>query len=135
MWVLLIPVVGFATIVGVLGLAISGVAHVVMGIHGLLRKQRWLAWLAEGGIELVLVILLTRAPFVAVDQAERSNDWVDVDSDGMLDGFANGSYDWLDINGGDFAFGWARLIALIVTPAALGLYALSKLPDPSDDRP
>lgn len=37
--------------------------------------------------------------------AEAQNGWVDVDGDGMLDGFVNGSYDWVDLNGGDWLRG------------------------------
>lgn len=48
----------------------------------------------------------------------------------MADPMVNGCYDRLDVNGGDFARMWAGLAAVIVAPAALALYALSRLPDP-----
>ncbi len=90
--------------------------------------------LAQGGIELVLAVLLAGAPLVAANHAERSNDWVDVDGDGMADPMVNGSYDWLDVNGGDFARAWGALGGVMVAPAAIALSALSKRPDPSDVR-
>lgn len=90
--------------------------------------------LAQGGIELALAVLLAGAPFVAADHAERSNDWIDVNGDGMADPMVNGSYDWVDVNGGDFARAWGALGGVMVAPAAVALYALSRRPDPSDVR-
>ena len=90
--------------------------------------------LAQGGIELVLAVLLAGAPFVAADHAERSNDWVDVDGDGMADPMVNGSYDWVDVNGGDFALCMGPLGGVLVAPAAIVLYGLSKRPNRSDVR-
>jgi hypothetical protein len=132
--VMLIPVLALATIVGVVGLVISGFAHVVMGVIAGCRKQRSLPWLVMGALQLLLVVLLTAAPFVAADRAERSNDWVDDDGDGMLDPMANGSYDWVDVNGGDFAVAWGALSGGMVAPVALALYVLSKSPGVASDQ-
>ena len=124
MGVLLIPVLGLATALGVLGLAVSGVANVVIGIHRRLNSRPCLRSLAKGGVELLLAGLLVWVPFVAVHRAESRNDWVDEDHDGMFDGMANGEYDWLDVVGGDFGRTWAALAVVIVTPAGLALHAL-----------
>ena len=132
--VLLVPMLALATFLGVVGLVISGAADVVVGVHRRVRKRGWSPLLAQGGIELVLAVLLAGAPFVAADHAERSNDWVDVDGDGMADPMVNGSYDWVDVNGGDFARAWGALGGVLVAPAAVALYGLSKRPDRSDVR-
>jgi hypothetical protein len=136
LWFLLVLLLGFATFFGVLGLAIDGAFCVVIGAHSWLRKrQPCLPCLAKGGIELLLASLLSWTPFAAADHAERSNDWIDVDSNGMADPMVNGSYDWVDVNGGDFGRTWAMLTAVMGTPAALALYALSKRSDPSHAQP
>jgi hypothetical protein len=43
-----------------------------------------------------LLVLVGR---VSALLAERRTGWSDEDADGMLDGFANGGYDWVDLNG------------------------------------
>jgi len=50
----------------------------------------------------------------------------------MADPMENGSYDWVDVNGDDFGRTWATIVGVMLAPAALALYGLSRLPEPSD---
>lgn len=61
---------------------------------------------------------LVTAPLVAASRAETRTGWVDTDGDGMLDGFVNGSYDWLDVNGSAFATSW--LVGIVISAVVLG---------------
>ncbi len=64
-------------------------------------------------MKLTAAALIGILPWIAVPIAESSTGWVDTDHDGMLDGFVNGSYDWVDINGG----AWSTAAILIVLSA------------------
>lgn len=74
-----------------------------------------------GAVKLVTAILLGTGPWVTGWFAERRNNWVDADDDGLLDPFVSGNYDWMDVNGGTFALSWAiftyGLLALMLTAA------------------
>jgi hypothetical protein len=71
--------------------------------------------------------VLVAACFVAQPLAEARNDWVDRDHDGMLDGFANGSYDWVDVNGGTWLRTWGALDATLLVVAGLTVAAVRGL--------
>jgi cytochrome bd-type quinol oxidase subunit 2 len=79
---------------------------------------------ARGGALLAAAALLAAVPWIAAPVAESSTGWVDTDNDGMLDGFANGSYDWVDINGGTWATAAAVLVVAIVVGLAMTLTRL-----------
>jgi hypothetical protein len=64
-------------------------------------------------------LCLVALPFLAQPLAESMNDWVDPDGDGMYADFVNGSYDWVDMNGGDFIRIWGGGAALIMTVVLL----------------
>ena len=119
---------GIVTIFGVLILVISGLAEAVEAVFRRLKRRERRSTVTQGLLKLVLAALLTYAPFVAADRAERSHHWVDVDGNGILDPMENGAYDWVDINGGTFALTWA-----VVSLSAVGAAALASrhLPQPS----
>lgn len=73
---------------------------------------------------MVAAALVGTIPWIAAPIAESSTGWVDTDHDGMLDGFVNGSYDWVDINGGAWATAAAVLIVLVVLTLAAVLVAM-----------
>lgn len=79
--------------------------------------------LVLAAISLVGALLLAGVPFAAVWAAEAQSGWSDTDGDGMLDGFANGAYDWTDINGG----GWLRAASVMITIVVGIAVALSRL--------
>jgi hypothetical protein len=60
------------------------------------------------------------AAWLAVTLAEHRNGWIDANHDGVLDGFANGPYDWLDVNGDT----WARVVGGSVVAVVAALVAL-----------
>jgi hypothetical protein len=78
------------------------VAFAVGGLVELIRASRFGRESgAPGFVGLVLLggsALLATVPWIAAGMAESSTGWVDRDHDGILDGFANGAYDWVDIN-------------------------------------
>jgi hypothetical protein len=79
---------------------------------------------ARGAVKLIAAALVGTIPWIAVPIAESSTGWVDTDNDGMLDGFVNGSYDWVDINGGAWATAAAVLIVLVALILAAVLVAM-----------
>ena len=79
---------------------------------------------ARGAVKLIAAVLVGTIPWIAAPIAESSTGWVDTDHDGMLDGFVNGSYDWVDINGGAWATAAAVLIVLVVVTLAAVLVAM-----------
>lgn len=83
---------------------------------------------ARGAAKLAAAVLLVVVPWLAAAAAEASTGWSDDDGDGMLDGFANGAYDWMDVNGGAWAVAAAVLVTMIVAGLAVAL-ALLQRPD------
>jgi hypothetical protein len=79
---------------------------------------------ARGVVKLIAAAIVGAIPWIAAPIAESSTGWVDADHDGMLDGFVNGSYDWVDINGGAWATTAAVLIVLVVLALAAVLVAM-----------
>ena len=79
---------------------------------------------ARGTVKLIAAALVATIPWIAAPIAESSTGWVDTDHDGMLDGFVNGSYDWVDINGGAWATATAVLIVLVALTLAAVLVAM-----------
>ncbi len=69
---------------------------------------------ARGAAKLTAAALIAAIPWIAAPLAESTTGWVDTDQDGMLGGFVNGSYDWVDINGGAWATAPAVLVVIIV---------------------
>ena len=117
---------GIVTIFGVLILVLSGLAEAVEAVFRRLKRRERRSTVLQGLLKLALAALVTYAPFVAADRAERSNHWVDVDRNGMLDPMENGSYDWVDVNGGTFVLTWAFLSLTAVGAAALASRRLSQ---------
>jgi len=85
--------------------------------------ERWRI-AARGAAKLIAAALVVAVPWVAAPIAESSTGWLDTNHDGMLDGFVNGSYDWVDINGGAWATAAAVLIVMVVLSLAAVLAAL-----------
>ena len=104
-----------------LWLAATGVAETAAAIVPRLARSGSRPSLPRAVVKLVAVPLLVAAPFVAVDRAEQSNDWVDVDGNGFLDPMANGSYDWFDVNGGDFLRYGGALSLVVMAATAVGV--------------
>lgn len=71
----------------------------------------------SGLSKLGVAASIVAVPFLATPTVESWNGWVDEDHDGMLDGFSNGSYDWVDVNGPALIGVWAAAAALIVLTA------------------
>ncbi|MEO1063686.1 MAG: hypothetical protein AAFZ07_19900 [Actinomycetota bacterium] len=80
--------------------------------------------LLQSSVLAIGALLMVLALPISVHRAESQNAWRDVDGDGMLDGFVNGSYDWLDINLSTFA---RTYLALTLAIAALAVLALRSL--------
>jgi hypothetical protein len=121
-------VVTVSALVMLFGIALF-VACVLSGLRNLrtcLRRSRGERRppAARGAAKLVAAALIAAVPWAAAPIAESSTGWVDTDQDGMLDGFVNGSYDWVDINGGAWAGAAAFLIVLIVSTLVAVLAAL-----------
>ena len=70
---------------------------------------------------LTAIALVVSAGSAAAPVAERMNHWSNDDHDGMLDGFANGSYDWTDVNGGDWLRTWAALDLVVFALVGAGV--------------
>jgi hypothetical protein len=70
----------------------------------------------RAGRQALAVLAFACVPVIAVQLAQAHNDWVDQDGNGFLDPFAQGSYDRLDVNGGDFVriWGWMCVPLLLV---------------------
>lgn len=85
------------------------------GRSGLVRVWPWAL------LSVAVLVGIATAPVIAASRAEARTGWVDADGDGMQDGFVNGSYDWIDVNGGAFATSW--LIGITISGVALGLGA------------
>jgi hypothetical protein len=112
----------FLTVLGVLGVFVAPFAVTWLAVTALVEVAR----LATGKVErtreavlclLVRMVVVVSIPVLAVvfaDVAERRNGWVDVDGNGMLDPMINGSYDWFDINGGDWVRMWGTATFVIV---------------------
>ena len=58
--------------------------------------------------------------WLAIPIARRWTGWVDIDHDGMLDGFVAGRYDSVDMYGGH----WGALVTGVAAAGALALVAL-----------
>lgn len=91
---------------------LSGLWDLGVGLRRSGRERRQIA--ARGAAKVTAAALVAAIPWVAAPIAESSTGWVDTDHDGMLDGFVNGSYDWVDINGGAWATAAAVLIVMVV---------------------
>lgn len=108
-------VITFIAVLAVLGALVAWVVFLVGGIvdlslslkRGADRQDQRLR--ATGAVKLLGAVGLLLAPLLAAPLAEANSGWTDPDGDGMYAQMVNGSYDWLDINGGSFA----RLAALI----------------------
>ena len=123
----MVPVAALLAVFGAL-LALMGVVAFFWFLASGLRNA-WEAARASGRCRYHLVLasvslggalMLAGVPFVATWSAEGQNNWTDVDGDGMLDGFVNGAYDWMDVNGGDW-FRAAGLMVAIVVGVAVAL--------------
>lgn len=80
--------------------------------------------LARGAAKLTSAAVIAGIPWIAVPIAESSTGWVDTDHDGMLDGFVNGSYDWVDINGAAWATAAAVMVGIVVVSLVAVLAAI-----------
>lgn len=113
-----------AVLIVLLGLAMF-VACILSGLWKLLTAVRpattddRASTARDGLVRLVTALLLAGVPRIAASIAESSTSWVDTDHDGMLDGFINGSYDWVDINGAAWVTAAAVLIIVIAGCVAL----------------
>jgi hypothetical protein len=105
-------------------LAVAGGAETLAAMIPRVRRSRSSTSLLVGVVKLGTALLLVPAPFVAADLAERSNDWVDADGNGILDPWANGAYDWWDSNRGDWLRYWGALSIAVMGVSAVLLYAL-----------
>jgi hypothetical protein len=117
-------------------LALLGVVMVVVGAVALVwllasgLRSLWAArnrpgrrrQVLVGCISLVGAAVLAAVPFAAAGVVEARNDWIDANGDGMLDGFTSGSYDWMDVNGGD----WFRAAGLMVAVVLAVTLVLSR---------
>lgn len=74
-------------------------------------------------MKLIAAALVGTTPWIAAPIAESSTGWVDTDHDGMLDGFVNGSYDWVDINGSAWATAAAVLVVLTLAAVLVAMRA------------
>lgn len=83
-------------------------------------------WVALCSAALALVVAM---PFIARSRALSETGWVDADKDGMLDGFTNGGYDWLDVNGGPFARSLLAGVLVVSAAFLLGIWLLRKHED------
>lgn len=101
---------------------LGGLWDLGIGLRRSGRERRCIA--ARGAAKVTAAALVAAIPWVAAPIAESSTGWVDTDHDGMLDGFANGSYDWVDINGGAWATAAAVLIAMVILSLVAVLAAL-----------
>lgn len=54
------------------------------------------------------------SPFLTARLVSERNGWIDADGNGLLDPLVNGSYDWFDINGGDFVRLWGLLSGVLL---------------------
>ena len=99
---------GVAILVIILGAAALAIAATRDAARG--QWRRGLVDLAGAGSMAVVGVLAARL-------AERRSGWTDTDRDGMLDGFANGAYDWFDINGtrwGQYSVAMAAAVMCVV---------------------
>lgn len=103
MGVLLVPPIVLAGIIAVVVLAARS---------GPGRSRRR----AVVGVTGAVLVLL--APWPAMAVAEGRTGWIDTDGDGVLDGFVNGAYDWVDLVGGT----WAATTAVLVAAAVVGAW-------------
>lgn len=111
--------VGVVVVLGGVVLAVSGLARVSLGRTPQLPEVRPALVRTEGLTRVVLSPLPVLTGWVAVPIAERRNDWVDEDGNGMLDPFANGQYDWMDLNGGDWLLTWGLMNAVLAVGAVV----------------
>lgn len=72
----------------------------------------------SGIAKIVVAVLIVCVPFLVAPIAESQAGWVDDDGDGRLDGFNNGPYGWLEVNGGVLTLIWATCTALVLLAAA-----------------
>lgn len=100
----------------------SGLWNLGAAVHRSGRERRRI--LARAAAKLTTAALVAAIPWVAVPFAESSTGWIDTDHDGMLDGFVNGSYDWVDINGGAWATAAAVLVIIVLVCLVAVLVAL-----------
>ena len=110
---------GFLSLFVVLYLVLSGVAEAIAATRRSTPRPGSSARLSRCALKLVAALCLVALPFLAQPLAESMNDWVDPDGDGMYADFVNGSYDWVDMNGGDFIRIWGGGAALIMTVVLL----------------
>lgn len=101
----------------VLYLLPTGLAEVVAAARPSLAREGFRPRVIAGLLKTAASLCLVALPFAATPIAESLNDWVDPDGDGMLADMENGSYDWVDINGGDFFRIWG--LGSAITLAAL----------------
>jgi hypothetical protein len=104
-----------AAITGVLVavvLLFVGVWHLLAAVYGTVSNRARAVPLRVGLAELLTAAALVTVPFATTGIAER-DDWVDRDGNGFLDPFANGAYDWWDINGGRWIRAWGLSNALL----------------------
>ena len=85
-----------------------------------------------GLVKTAASLCLVALPFAAAAVAESLNDWFDPDGDGMLADMENGSYDWVDINGGDFVRIWG--LGSVITLAVLVVLLRAVRSDSSEER-
>lgn len=104
------------------GCVLSGVSDLAVGVRR--SGASWHKAAARGAPKLIAAALVGTIPWIAAPIAESSTGSVDTDHDGMLDGFVNGSYDWVDINGGAWATAAGVLIVLVVLTLAAVVVAM-----------
>ncbi len=98
--------------------------------------RSWLSFVRSIVLAISALLMVLAFP-VSARRAKSQNSWSDVDGDGMLDGFVNGSYDWLDVNLSDFARTYVATTLLIAGAAILVLRLLppKHQPTPEDRHP
>lgn len=127
------------------GVLLTGVALLILlitvfaALISLLRAgiaRSWLSFVRSIVLAISALLMVLAFP-VSARRAKSQNSWSDVDGDGMLDGFVNGSYDWLDVNLSDFARTYVATTLLIAGAAILVLRLLppKHQPTPEDRHP
>ncbi|HUQ64451.1 MAG TPA: hypothetical protein VM121_11915 [Acidimicrobiales bacterium] len=101
---------------------VSGMWDLGIGLRRSVGERRRIA--GRGAAKVTAAALVAAIPWVAAPIAESSTGWIDSDHDGMLEGFVNGSYDWVDINGGAWATAATVLIVMVVLSLTAVLAAL-----------
>ncbi len=105
-------------------LAARGAGHVVRGWPG--RSLEGQQMMAIGIARLAGACCLVGVVAVAGPVAESRTGWEDLDGNGMLDPFANGAYDWVDVNLGEAV----RVLGALVFGVLMLIWGALRAVDP-----